>query len=121
MRLINFLSSKFLFLSPGCLFHFSQAVWRNIQSNGLSKKYNDDEAFRLNVKKSIALAFVPLPDVIKGFELVAGDLEDEAEDFLVYFEKTWVGEPKRRGKLRHYHLFFGIVIFLRCGKKETTI
>ena len=48
-------------ISPplGCLFHFGQAVWRNVQSNGLSKKYSDDETFRLNVKKLIALAFAP--------------------------------------------------------------
>jgi hypothetical protein len=37
-------------------------------------------------------------DIIQGFELVAADLEDEADDFLDYFERTWVGEPKKRGK-----------------------
>jgi hypothetical protein len=37
-------------------------------------------------------------DIIQGFELVAADLEDEADDLLDYFEKTWVGEPKKRGE-----------------------
>ncbi|CAF1662454.1 unnamed protein product, partial [Adineta ricciae] len=32
----------------GCLFHFGQAVWRHIQDNGLTRKYEDDDTFRLN-------------------------------------------------------------------------
>ena len=95
-------------------------MWRNIQSNGLSKKYNDDEVFRINVKKLIALAFVPLCDVINGFELVAGDLEDDAEEFLDYFEKTWVGEPQKRGKSKDYYLctFQHFNLFLGVGRKK---
>ena len=64
-------------LSLRCLFHFAQAVWRNIQSNHLSKKYNDDETFPLNIKKLVALAFVPVADIIQGFELVAADLDEK--------------------------------------------
>jgi hypothetical protein len=37
-------------------------------------------------------------DIIQGFELLAADLEGEADDFLDYFERTWVGEPKKQGK-----------------------
>jgi len=83
--------------SLGCLFHFNQCVWRNIQSKGLSTKYQDDETFRLNVKKLASLAFLPLNDVVAGFDLVAGEFDDDEEDFVGYFEKTWIGEPKRRG------------------------
>ena len=38
-------------------------------------------------KKLIALAFVPISDVIKGFDIVADEFDDDAEDFLGYFEK----------------------------------
>ncbi|CAF5054651.1 unnamed protein product, partial [Rotaria socialis] len=51
-------------LHKGCLFHFSQAVWRQVQSKGLTTKYKEDEVFRLNVKQLIALAFVPLDQII---------------------------------------------------------
>ena len=34
----------------GCLFHFSQAIWQQVQGKGLTTKYNQDEFFRLNVK-----------------------------------------------------------------------
>ena len=48
----------------------------------------------------LALAFVPVVDVIKAFELVANKLsnDDDNDEFLDYFEKTWIGEPKKRGK-----------------------
>ncbi|CAF2176293.1 unnamed protein product [Rotaria magnacalcarata] len=54
----------------GCLFHFGQAVWRQVQSKGLTTKYNEDESFRLSIKKLIALAFVALGQVIAGFDLI---------------------------------------------------
>ena len=94
-------NSKFII---GCLFHFSQAVWRQVQSNGLSTKYREDEYFRLNVKKLIALAFVPVDDVVTAFDLVAQQFDDDADDLIDYFEKTWIGQRKRRG------MFFSIVI-----------
>ena len=45
----------------------------------------------------LALAFVPVVDVIKAFELVANKLsdDDDNDEFLDYFEKTWIGEPKK--------------------------
>lgn len=119
----NYFSLISLSLSLGCLFHFAQAVWRNIQSNHLSKKYSDDETFRLNIKKLVALAFVPVADIIQGFELVAADLEDEADDFLDYFERTWVGEPKKRGNKINTacHQVLRSYVSLRCRTKKTII
>ena len=88
----------------GCLFHFSQAIWRKVQANGLATKYKEDECFRLNVKKLIALAFLPLDKVVDGFDLIADQFEDDADELLNYFEKTWIGERKRRG------IFFYILL-----------
>ncbi|CAF3590042.1 unnamed protein product, partial [Rotaria socialis] len=44
----------------------------------------------------IGLAYLPLSDVITGFDLVASEFDDDAECLLDYFEKTWIGEPRRR-------------------------
>ena len=50
------------------------------------------------MKKLASLAFLPLDDVVAGFDLIAGDFDDDdEEEFMAYFEKTWIGEPKRRG------------------------
>ena len=93
----------------GCLFHFGQCIWHQIQSLGLRKKYLEDKSFHFNVKKLIALAFVPVSDVIKGFAVVADEFDDDAEDLLGYFEKTWIGEPKKRGKLLIHQSFFNVL------------
>ena len=88
---------------------FSQAVWRQVQTNGLSTKYREDEYFRLNVEKLIVLTFVPVDDVVTAFDLVAEQFDDDTDDLIDYFEKTWIGEKKRRG------MFFSIILkFYRC-------
>ena len=52
----------------------------------------------MNVKKLASLAFLPLGEVVALFGLIAGDFDDDdEEEFIGYFEKTWIGEPKRRG------------------------
>ena len=84
----------------GCLFHFGQCIWRNIQSHGLQNKDQADKSFHLSVKKLIPFAFVPIVDVIKAFELMAEDfIDDDTDEFIDYFEKTWIGERKKRGEL----------------------
>ncbi|CAF1257971.1 unnamed protein product [Rotaria sordida] len=80
----------------GCLFHFGQCVWRHIQDNGLSKKYQEDECFRSNVRKLLSLPFVPVDDVVAAFQMIEGDFDDDAEVLMEYFEKTWIGEKKKR-------------------------
>ncbi|CAF5183338.1 unnamed protein product, partial [Rotaria magnacalcarata] len=36
-------------------------------------------------------------EVTTAFDLIADQFNDDADDLLEYFEKTWVGEPKKRG------------------------
>ena len=80
-------------------------MWRQVQNKGLTTKYNADEYFRLNITKLIALAFVPLDQIITGFDLIVNQLDDDddddadADDSIDYFEKTWVGQPKSRGNI----------------------
>lgn len=50
-------------------FHFSQAVWRQIQKTGLVANYSEeDPKFALNLKMLNALAFVPPSNVVQSFE-----------------------------------------------------
>ncbi|CAF2249018.1 unnamed protein product [Rotaria magnacalcarata] len=94
-----------LLIGKRCLFHFGQCIWRNIQNHGLQKKYQEDKSFHLNIKKLIALAFVPVLDVIKAYESIVDDFEDDADEFLDYFEKTWIEERKKRGTGRKKQRF----------------
>ncbi|CAM4983192.1 unnamed protein product [Rotaria socialis] len=85
----------------GCLFRFSQAAWRQVQSKGLTTKYKEDEVFRLNVKQLIALAFVPLDQIIIGFDLICDLFDDDADDLLEYFEKTRIGTGRKKPQFDH--------------------
>jgi hypothetical protein len=79
----------------GCLFHFCQALWRQLQEWGLTVVYrNDGSGVRWFVKKITALAFLPHDRIQAVF------------DYLV--QHRWpVGvdpqDPSLRGWLRYVH------------------
>jgi hypothetical protein len=81
-------------MNIGCLFHFGQCLWREVQSLGLQDKYSNDDKFRMNVKKLKALAFVPVSNVIHGYSSIINDFDEEDYDLLDYFERVWIGEKK---------------------------
>ena len=79
----------------GCFFHFGQEIWRHIQALGLQQRYQNDEEFAIILKEFRVLAFVPAIDVIPCYEELVESLSDELiddlNDFLSYFERTWIG------------------------------
>jgi hypothetical protein len=66
----------------------------------------------------IAIAFVPVRDVIQAFELLENEFADAADEFVYYFEKTWIGERKKRGKLSNQTALFIINFCLGSGRKK---
>ena len=68
----------------GCLFHYGQCIWKNINLNGFKTKYSQDEVFKLYVKKLISLAIVPVSDVPEAFELI------NTTNIIGYFNRTWM-------------------------------
>lgn len=90
-------------LIKGCHFHFGQCIYRHIQSGGLQVKYGNDSDFALAVKKLIALAFVPVDDVVYAYESFLSSeefekYEEELEGIISYFELTWIGVRMRSGR-----------------------
>jgi len=85
----------------GCFFHYSQAVWKNIQKHKeLLELYKNDPYCALNMKKLMAIAFVPVDDVTKAYDLLLTETSffednDILNDFLIYFEATWIGGRTR--------------------------
>ncbi|XP_046569428.1 uncharacterized protein LOC124277747 [Haliotis rubra] len=47
----------------GCFFHYSQAVWNNVQKYGLSHRFADDPSVTQLVRHAIALLLEPLDKV----------------------------------------------------------
>lgn len=87
----------------GCLFHFGQCLWRQIQSCGLQSWYNDPSNSMV-IKMIQALAFCPCGDVIALFNEILETLDEETDDllsgFLSYFENTWLGTISRNRRRR---------------------
>ena len=84
----------------GCMFHFGQCVWRKLQSEGLSARYRDEPDFALRVKCLLALAFVPVAEVIQTYENLTQDPTYRDLDVICdYMEDNFIGR-ERRGQRR---------------------
>src|SRR5262249_33922791 len=66
----------------GCLFHFTQSIWRQVVNRGLKVAYSDNEKIKSKIQSILALPFVPLDDVETVFNLIIeSPNEDEDEEF----------------------------------------
>jgi len=51
-----------------CAFHFSQAVWRNIQAVGLQCAYTSDQRVNRVCRQTMALPFLPADVIADEFQ-----------------------------------------------------
>ena len=89
------------FRGYGYFFHFSQCIFQVIPSN-LKQKYKTDASFALRMKMLFASAFMPISTVTEAFELLCDNdiFHYETQEFVDYFEDTWIGRPNRRNGRR---------------------
>ena len=83
----------------GCLFHFSQAIWKFCQTHQMAVLYSKNQEFRDFVKMVMALAHVPLKDLDKTMKKLrnvkftsAWSLEGEREEkqtVLLDYVQNW--------------------------------
>ena len=62
----------------GCLFHFSQALWRKLQDLGLTGRYMGDEGFNRMVRRAAVLSLVPPHQVDDVWMMAMNEVDDEA-------------------------------------------
>ena len=75
----------------GCLFHFTQAIWRKVQALGLTNKYTENQSFNRLVRRSSALPLIPLESVDEVWMEALNELTDEdVIPFMDYVTTTWV-------------------------------
>ncbi|CAF1562174.1 unnamed protein product [Rotaria magnacalcarata] len=81
----------------GCYFHFTQAVYRQIQRLGLSSGYCSDESIRMTCRKRMALLLLPYSVLLKCFEdlyesvlLTSSSALDSLKPLFEYYENYWV-------------------------------
>jgi hypothetical protein len=109
----EFLNSRL----QGCFFHFSQAIYRHVQSAGLQASYAANPEFALMLRHLPALAFVPIQNVQDYFNyLVESSFFEENEASLTllvnYFEDIGLGvwTVEEEEDLRYFLLKCGTVM-----------
>ena len=101
---IRAFEQEFLNVSiTGCFFHLGQCFWRKIQQLGFSGQYAEEDGIFASWARCLpALAFLPVDEVVDGFETLASHdafndaVGQNAAQLVDYFEDTWVGRPPRR-------------------------
>ncbi|CAF4668798.1 unnamed protein product [Rotaria sp. Silwood2] len=77
-----------------CFFHFTQSIYRHVQSLGLSSVYLNNIMFRSVIRQLMALALVPEEFVPLLFSNLAQELDDSERDELSaifkYFADYWM-------------------------------
>ncbi|CAF2058936.1 unnamed protein product [Rotaria magnacalcarata] len=92
--LIGVLKAKFSTAKhSSCYFHFTQAVYRNIQRLRLSSSYNNDDAVKHLCRQLMALPLLPEPVIEYTYDELASNLSTTMStvmnDLLIYFQEQW--------------------------------
>ena len=81
-----------------CFFHLNQSIYREIQSEGLEEAYNnaDNRQLKTQTHMLMALAFVPVNDEKRYFEILRDEVVDELLPTMEYFDAFYItGRPTR--------------------------
>jgi hypothetical protein len=75
----------------GCIFHFTQALWRKVQAFGLVPAYNEQGPVYRYIRRMMALPFLPAEQIRPAFDKLATMTEDATMlIFVNYIEATWM-------------------------------
>ena len=75
----------------GCVFHWTQAIWRKVQGLGLGSAYKDDDVVHKYMRQIMALPFLPHEHIKPMFN----SLKDLAtslplQNLVQYVQTTWI-------------------------------
>ena len=81
----------------GCLFHFSQAVWKKIQGEGLQEAYKEDGDLQELCRQLMALPILPEEAILQAFAWLEGLAEVMnlgLVSVLEYMEDQWIDNAR---------------------------
>ena len=75
----------------GCTFHWSQAIYRQVSSLGMSTAYKQHGAVYNYIKQILALPYLPRRHIRPAFDELKeqADNAPEMQEFVSYVERTW--------------------------------
>lgn len=75
----------------GCVFHWTQAVWRKTQELGLQTPYMEDEATHTLIRRLLALPFLPATCIPEIFEKIQRKASTASlRDLFHYVAHFWI-------------------------------
>ncbi|XP_078343061.1 uncharacterized protein LOC144628821 [Oculina patagonica] len=75
----------------GCVFHWTQALWRKIQDLGLQASYQSDDGTFKYLRKIMALPFLPASEIPAMFTRLKVEATTEPlQKFVEYVDNTWI-------------------------------
>lgn len=97
----------------GCLFHYTQSIWRNAVNRGLKVPFKEVNQVRSTIQCLLALPLIPLQDIEWTFDLIVinapqiDDIEDVPEnivnnlmDLLNFVDRVYLRGTPARGRRR---------------------
>ncbi|XP_028416821.1 uncharacterized protein LOC114541028 [Dendronephthya gigantea] len=75
----------------GCVFHWTQALWRKVQGLGLQSAYSNDQAISSYIRWLMALPYLPqetIPQMFKRLKVEATTVP--LQSFMHYTADTWI-------------------------------
>lgn len=91
----------------GCNFHFNKNIIHQLGQKGLKTRYEKDIEFAHEIRMLMALAYVPVDQVVEAFEYFernsktlnpsAQENDSNVHDFMKYFVDHYIGRLKRNG------------------------
>jgi len=99
-ELANMNAARISFVSAsikGCLFHFTQSLYRYLISLGLKQEYEILESpIRKQAIALFALPFIPLEEIVEVFENITEGMDPRLDALISYIDSTYVQGPLRR-------------------------
>uniref|UniRef100_A0A8W8MYX2 MULE transposase domain-containing protein n=1 Tax=Magallana gigas TaxID=29159 RepID=A0A8W8MYX2_MAGGI len=74
----------------GCIFHWTQAVWRHVQYLGLARAYKDQQAVHNYIRQLLSLPFLPAQQIPETFHHLRGRATTpQLRDLVDYIDRQW--------------------------------
>ncbi|XP_067036373.1 uncharacterized protein [Acropora muricata] len=83
----------------GCLFHWTQALWRKVQELGLEPAYRTDSPTYKYIRKLMALPFLPEAEITPMFQRLSDSATTTIlRELVKYVSDTWVTSTENSPK-----------------------
>lgn len=82
--------------AKGCFFHFRQIIYRKVQREGLTTKYNSDHTFNTEVKCILALYYIQPANIAMYFNDLINTMSNDARKIADWFGIKYINGTNKQ-------------------------